>query len=111
MLSILIIDDSEIIRNWTATDDFKSTYEITVDGILVVQKAWNTENIEFDFSGLYDGTHTVILTVYDKGGNSASSEVSVFVYPPIIVSALLITGAVVATLVVIAAIVWHIRFR
>ena len=103
--------DSEIIRNWTATDDFKSTYEITVDGVLVVQKVWNTENIEFDFSGLSDGNHTVVLTVYDKGGNSASSEVSVFVYPPIIVSALLITGALVTTLVVIVAIVWYIRFR
>jgi hypothetical protein len=103
--------DSEIIRNWTATDDFKSTYEITVDGVLIVQKAWNTENIEFNFGGLPDGNHKVVLTVYDEGGNSASSEVSVIVYPPIVMTALLIIGTLVAALVVIIAIIWYIRFR
>jgi hypothetical protein len=103
--------DTEIIRNWTATDNFKSSYEITVDGVLTVQKIWDTEIIEFDFSGLSDGNHTVVLTVYDKGGNSASSTVEVLVYPPIIVTGLLVIGVIVISLFVIIGVVWYIRFR
>jgi hypothetical protein len=103
--------DSSIIRNWTATDDFKATYNITVDDELVEDKIWRTEKIEFDFSGLPDGLHTVVLTVYDKGGNSASSTVEVIVYPPVIVNALVFGGIAVVALVIIAALVWYLRFR
>ena len=103
--------DPPIIRNWTATDDFKSTYEITVDGELVVQRNWNEESIEFDFSGLYDGEHTVVLTVYDEGDNSATSSVKVLVHPPAIVNALIVTGVLVVAFVVIIAVVWFVRFK
>jgi hypothetical protein len=103
--------EREIIRNWTATDDFKSTYEITIDGDLIVENKWDTEIIEFDFSGLSDGNHTVVLVVYDKGGNSASSSVEVQVYPPVIVNVILFGGIFVVALSVIIAVVWYLRYR
>ncbi|MFW9847192.1 MAG: hypothetical protein ACFFD6_10615, partial [Candidatus Thorarchaeota archaeon] len=66
-----------ILRNWTATDEFKDTYTISVDDVLIVSEDWDSQTIEFDFSGLNAGVHEVVLTVYDLGGNSATSTVSV----------------------------------
>jgi len=99
--------DSNIIRNWTATDEYKDYYTITVattigdtiDTDEVVHADWITENIEFDFAGLLAGTHEVILTVYDIGGNSVQS----------IVTVQMAIGSV--GIIVLIAVIWFIRYR
>ena len=46
--------EETVIRNWTATDEYKDYYTIEVDGIEEVNAPWNSEVIEFDFAGLDD---------------------------------------------------------
>ena len=103
--------DTHQVYNWTATDDFKDYYEILVDGVIVITADWTTDLIEFDFSGLQQGEHNVILRVYDLGGNMAESivivQVSVstaFVY--ITTTALLAVG-----IIVLIGVVWFVRNR
>jgi archaellum component FlaG (FlaF/FlaG flagellin family) len=100
-----------IVRNWTATDDFKSTYTIAIDGIIYVSEDWESETIEFDFAGLSTGIHEVTLTVHDLGGNSASSTVTVSVGMSDEMYYLAAAAIGVVAVVVIAAIVWYIRYR
>ena len=100
-----------IVRNWTATDDFKSTYTIAIDGIIYVSEDWESETIEFDFAGLSTGVHEVTLTVRDLGGNSASSTVTVSVSMSDELYYLTAAAIGVVAVVVIAAIVWYIRYR
>ncbi|MEM2142781.1 MAG: hypothetical protein QXQ81_05950 [Candidatus Thorarchaeota archaeon] len=76
--------DLSVVRNWTVVDNFKSRYVIRVDGVTVVQAAWTSEKIQFDFSGMAEGVHYVELTVYDLGNNTATSTVMVVVSPPAI---------------------------
>ncbi|MHA2432671.1 MAG: hypothetical protein ACXADO_05505, partial [Candidatus Thorarchaeota archaeon] len=100
-----------VIRNWTATDDFKAEYTIVVDGITVVESDWNSETIEFDFSSLSVGVHEVVLTVYDIGGNSATSTVTVSVTISEAFALIVLTGVVVASVIVIGLLVWFVRYR
>ncbi|MHA1771024.1 MAG: MSCRAMM family protein, partial [Candidatus Thorarchaeota archaeon] len=96
------IGDLGLRYNWTATDEFKDTYTITVDGLVVEKGDWTEENIWFDFGGLSQGQHVVTLTVTDLGGNTASSSVYVTVNPPLLV----VFGTVIgggATLVLLIA--------
>ncbi|MFW9887974.1 MAG: hypothetical protein ACFFER_07320 [Candidatus Thorarchaeota archaeon] len=100
-----------IIRNWTAIDDFKSTYTIAIDGIVYVSEDWESETIEFDFAGLSAGVHEVTLTVHDLGGNSASSTVTVSVGMSDELYYITAVGIGAVVLVVIAAGVWYVRYR
>jgi hypothetical protein len=102
---------TNIIRNWTATDDFKSTYRIAIDGIVYVSEDWESETIEFDFAGLAAGVHEVTLTVIDLGGNSASSTVTVSVSISDALYYLTAAAIVAVGVVVIVALVWYIRYR
>jgi len=103
--------DLNVIRNWTATDDYRKNYTITIDGFVVEQGEWTSENIEFDFAGLSDGIHYVQLTVYDIGGNSASDTVEVIVGPPLVILGIYaIVGIVVVTLVIGVA-YWYVKIR
>ncbi|MGQ4871730.1 MAG: MSCRAMM family protein [Candidatus Thorarchaeota archaeon] len=89
--------------NWTAEDKFKSNYTIEVDGFVVVEADWTEENIWFDFSGLSEGEHVVVLTVRDIAGNEVSSAVRVIVYPPfLLLLGMTIGGTIFAAIVVIA---------
>ncbi|MFW9806229.1 MAG: hypothetical protein ACFFFK_05820, partial [Candidatus Thorarchaeota archaeon] len=103
--------DSHQTYNWTATDDFMEHYEILVDGVLVVSDDWTTTNIEFDFSGLIQGTHNVTLRVYDLGGNMAESVVQVIVSAS--TASVYITSAILlsAGVIVLIAVVWFVRYR
>ena len=103
--------DTNIIRNWTATDDYKDSYTIAVDGFVVVDADWNTETIEFDFWGLSEGVHSVVLTVTDLGGNSATSTVQVIVSTPTPVIGILGIGVVAGVLVLAGVFVWFVRYR
>ncbi|MHA2140751.1 MAG: hypothetical protein ACXADC_13445 [Candidatus Thorarchaeota archaeon] len=100
-----------IIRNWTATDDFKSTYTIEINGVVIVSESWESETIEFDFSGLSAGSHDVVLTVYDLGGNSASSSVAVTVSIADAALYLIMTALAAAGAIVIGIVVWFVRYR
>ena len=103
--------DVNIVRNWTATDEFKATYTIAVDGFVVVEAEWTDETIEFDFTGLAEGVHSVVLTVTDLGGNTAFSTVEVVVSMPTTVLAMLGVAGVAGGLVIIGVLVWFIRYR
>lgn len=104
--------EEAVIRNWTATDDYMDYYTIEVDGIEEVHAIWDSEDIEFDFAGLDDTiTHTVTLTVYDLGGNSASSTVEVVVTLPTAILGLGLVAGIVAAVVVIGIFVWFAKYR
>ncbi|MHA1576563.1 MAG: hypothetical protein ACTSU3_04310, partial [Candidatus Thorarchaeota archaeon] len=103
--------DENIIRNWTAVDEYMDHYVIKVDGFVIVSELWDSETIDFDFSGLVAGAHTVELTVYDLGGNSDSSVVEVLVSAPTALTALLLTAGIAVALIVVGLIYWRIRFQ
>jgi hypothetical protein len=103
--------DSIPARNWTATDDFKDYYTISVDGEIRVSDSWISDNIGFDFSGLLEGSHTVTLKVYDIGGNYAESSVTVIVTQStaslyIVYITLLALGTI-----GFVAVIWFVRYR
>lgn len=100
-----------VIRNWTATDDFMATYTITVDNILVVDETWDSETIEFDFAAISVGTHEVVLTVYDIGGNSATSTVVVTVTVSVALTIIMVAGISVASVILVGIAVWYVRYR
>ncbi len=99
----------DIIRNWTATDEFMDIYNITVDGFLVVESDWTSETIKFDFSGLSEGIHYVILRVYDLGGNYAKSTVVVHVSMPTGIRVTLVLAAIIAIVVGLTTLFWYLR--
>ena len=111
--------DINIIRNWTASDDFMDYYTITIATIIgdtitteeVVNADWETENIEFDFAGLLSGTYDITLSVFDLGGNSVQSTVRVVVTQAYLVTYL--TWMTIGSVAIIAliAIIWFVRFR
>ncbi|MBE0526656.1 MAG: hypothetical protein IH631_06910 [Candidatus Thorarchaeota archaeon] len=100
-----------IIRNWTATDEFMDYYTIIIDGEEVVHADWETETIEFDFAGLIAGSHEVTLTVFDLGGNSAQSTVTVTVSPAYIMAYLSILAIGSVAFIALIVIVWFVRYR
>jgi hypothetical protein len=100
-----------VIRNWTVSDDFKVSYNITVDGFAVEESEWASETIEFEFAGLSEGTHWVVLTVYDLGDNSARASVMVEVSAPTVVRYGLFIASVVAGAIVIGIVIWYLRNR
>ncbi len=103
--------DVGLVRNWTVTDDFKSRYTIVVDGFVKVEEDWTSETIDFNFAGLAEGVHWVELTVYDIGGNSASSAVMVTVTPATTVVYLAMAGLAVGAIIVFVFVIWYLRYR
>lgn len=103
--------DLRVIRNWTATDEYKDYYTVEVNGFIVEQGDWTTESIDFDFSGLAQGEHWVVLTVYDIGGNSASAAVKVVVSPPAMFIVITLFGGIIALAIVIYFVLWYLRRR
>ena len=103
--------DSVPIKNWTATDEFRNYYTISVDDEIRVNNAWTSDIIEFDFSGLLEGSHSVILKVYDLGGNYAESTVLVVVTQSTVARYLIYGGLVAIVAIGVIALVWFVRFR
>ncbi len=103
--------DGRLVRSWTVTDNFKSRYTIVVDGFVRVDEDWTSETIDFDFAGLSEGVHWVELTVYDLGGNSASSAVMVTVTPATTVVYLAMAGLAVGAIIVFVFVIWYLRYR
>ncbi|MFW9832793.1 MAG: collagen binding domain-containing protein [Candidatus Thorarchaeota archaeon] len=103
--------DTHQTFNWTASDDFKDYYEILVDGVVTVSENWIESTIEFDFSGLQQGTHNVTLRVYDLGGNMAESVVMVHVSTS--TASYYLTSAALAAvgIILLIGIVWFVRYR
>jgi hypothetical protein len=103
--------DRNIVRNWTVTDQSKDFYVITVDGAVIVNASWTGETITFDFSGLSAGTHTVVLSVTDLGGNTVTSTVMVYVSMPTVERYLLAIAFGAVVLIGLVALIWYIRVR
>jgi hypothetical protein len=103
--------DTDLVRNWTVTDEFMQSYTIAVDGNVVVQGAWTSETISFDFSGLEQGVHYVTLNVTDLGGNVASSTVEVDVGPPTALIAVDAAAVLAVAIIVIGVVVWYAKYR
>lgn len=103
--------DAVPMKNWTATDDFKHYYTISVDGEVRVNITWTSDNIEFDFSGFIEGSHTVTLKVYDIGGNYAESTVTVMVSQSTVSRYIIYGGLIVLAAIGIVVIIWFVRFR
>ena len=103
--------DTHLVLNWTASDDFMDYYEILVDDVVIVTEDWTTENIEFDFSGLAQGQHTVTLRVYDLGGNMAESIVTVTVSASTAFVYLTSAALVAVGIIALIAIIWFVRYR
>ncbi|MFW9961539.1 MAG: hypothetical protein ACFFDV_10995 [Candidatus Thorarchaeota archaeon] len=103
--------DSVPAKNWTATDDFKDYYTISVDGEIRINNEWISDSIEFDFSGLLEGSHTVVLRVYDLGGNYAESTVLVVVSQSTVARYIIYGGLIALAAIAIIALVWFVRFR
>lgn len=100
-----------IVRNWTATDDFKDYYTIAMDSVEIVHSDWETENIEYDFAGLRVGTYEFTLTVVDLGGNSVQSTVTVIVSQAIITTYLTWIAVGSVGIIALIAIIWFVRYR
>jgi hypothetical protein len=103
--------DSVPTKNWTATDDFKDYYTISVDGEIRVNTTWISENIEFSFSGLMEGTHTVTLRVYDIGGNYAESIVTVVVSESTVSQYIIYGGLIALAAIGLVILIWFVRYR
>ncbi|MHA1963379.1 MAG: hypothetical protein ACW97G_02235 [Candidatus Thorarchaeota archaeon] len=103
--------DTHQVFNWTATDDFMDYYEILVDGELVFSADWTTTIIEFDFSGLRLGEHTVTLKVYDLGGNMVESDVMVYVSASTASVYLTYVALLAAGVIVFIGLIWFVRYR
>lgn len=103
--------DTDLVRNWTVTDEFMQSYTIAVDGHVVVQGAWTSETISFDFSGLEQGVHYVTLNVTDLGGNVASSTVEVDVGPATALVAVEVMAVLAVAIIVIGVAVWYVKYR
>jgi hypothetical protein len=101
----------DIIRNWTVTDDFKDYYTISVDDLELVHEDWETDNIEFDFSGFRVGVYEVTLTAYDLGGNFVQSTVVVTVTQAPQVTYLYFIAFGSIAVIAIVVIVWFVRYR
>jgi len=102
---------ASVIRNWTVTDNFKDYYIITIDDEEIVNTAWESDNIEFNFAGLSLGIHEVVLTVYDLGGNSLSSTVTVTVTQSPIVTYMYVLGIGAIAFIALIAVVWFVKYR
>ncbi|MFO7836576.1 MAG: hypothetical protein R6V83_07975 [Candidatus Thorarchaeota archaeon] len=100
-----------VVRNWTVTDEFMSNYSIEIDGFTIESGAWESEIIEFDFGGLSDGVHWVVLVVEDLGGNTVRAPVKVVVSPPLLQTYLLGITAIGGIGVIAGLIIWYVRYR
>jgi parallel beta-helix repeat protein len=95
--------------NWTLNDAGPVSYSITVDSSLNESGTWTTDGqvISFDIDALdLDvGTHIIVITVMDIGGNTASDSVMVTVtQPPSDMTPLLLVlgaGGVVVVVIVV----------
>jgi parallel beta-helix repeat protein len=65
--------------NWNASDLDPSSYEIHVDGSIVLDSSWNGSNVEYGVDGLSLGSHSVMIVVHDSSGNYASDTVIISV--------------------------------
>ena len=76
------VNDCQTI-GWTGISGFKASYQISKDGVLLVDEPWMAKNIYYDLpSDLDIGSHEFTLTVYDLVGQSISDAVIVIVKTP-----------------------------
>jgi hypothetical protein len=75
--------DTGNVIEWTMSDLYPASYEISRDNELVASGSWNSsgESVHISVDGFAAGTYTLNLTATDLSGNSAFDLVTVVVYP------------------------------
>lgn len=106
-----VFTSKEVWFNWTANDSTSAVgaIELSIDGAPYQMYGGTQSNITF--SGLSDGSHSLLIRVTDLAGNSMVSELSFVVdtnplspqgpYGPVLLIALVIVVALVAGLVIL----------
>ncbi|MFW9977420.1 MAG: hypothetical protein ACFFEJ_04945 [Candidatus Thorarchaeota archaeon] len=62
---------------WSPSDVNPLNYEIYLDGVLILESAWDGGQITFDIDGLTMGAYTYTIVVYDVKGHSVTDDVIV----------------------------------
>jgi len=73
----LVVDVDAVgnVLTWQASDRFPVRYTIEQDMLEVVSATWGGDAISFNLDDLHQGTHTILLMVFDGEGNSAADAV------------------------------------
>ena len=72
---------------WNVSDLNPKLYNISKDGILIIEAPWNGSDIILNITGLNLGTHSFVCCVMDKNNNTACDIVNITVEdttPPVI---------------------------
>ncbi len=67
------------IITWNVSDDYPGTYNVTIDGNLWTSGTWSSGQISVNVDGLGEGTHTLVIRIYDRYGNYAEDTVQITV--------------------------------
>ncbi|MHA1972283.1 MAG: hypothetical protein ACTSW1_04785, partial [Candidatus Hodarchaeales archaeon] len=67
--------------SWNITELHPSSYEITMDGLVLISGLWNGSNISFKVHDLTSGMYCFQITVFDTSGNNDSDKVILLVDP------------------------------
>ena len=61
---------------WAPRDEFPYEYALHRDGILIIELAWDGEDIEIHMTGAQPGWHNFTLFVYDAFGNVVNDTIN-----------------------------------
>ncbi|TXT54571.1 MAG: hypothetical protein BAJATHORv1_60067 [Candidatus Thorarchaeota archaeon] len=81
--NVTIQENESITLEWISSDRNPASYEIYLNNELVTSQTWNLEQekIEITFEYLEPGVYSVLVIIYDKGGNSAQDDLLLIVEP------------------------------
>lgn len=71
----LFVDATEQTIDWEVSDLNPDTYVLTVDGEEFDTGTWDSGILSLDVDEIEEGEHTLVLTIYDVDGNSASGTI------------------------------------
>ncbi len=96
-------------RTWNVSDPCPANYVILLDGEEVDSGSWVSGELTLDLDtlALATGEHTLLLTVWDSSGNSATDSVNITVQPSMMDIAIYVAIAVVG--VVVALVVMKMK--
>ncbi len=75
----LFVDATGQTIDWEVSDLNPTTYTLEVDGVEFATGTWSSGTLSLNVDDIDEGEHTLVLTVYDIDGNSASDTIIVLV--------------------------------